>query len=148
MQFDEVAQVHRNPATRTSPKQTTFNFVSNGTYLAKVNAPGHPRIEPGMRVLAILRDAGNWRTLIGWRDLDTGELVKPDARWHLNRLFLYAALFLFTLFLSWPIFRIDRYTHLIVFGPMGLIMSWGFVGEYRAWHRARLDAESIENLSH
>jgi hypothetical protein len=91
VQFDEILHVHRNAATRTTPKHTVFSFMSNFEYTPYVSVPGFPRLSPGMRVAAVLREQGNWKTLVGWRDLDTGLLVLPDGRFHLYRLLFLAA---------------------------------------------------------
>lgn len=86
VQFDQILHVHRNEANRTTPRHTVFSFMSQFKYTPYVSVPGFPRLEPGMRVVALLREQDNWKTLVGWRDLDTGSLAAPDARFHVYRL--------------------------------------------------------------
>jgi hypothetical protein len=67
--FDRVDNMTRNGTL------TVFSFESDGGTQYGVQVPGHPAIEPGMRVLAYLDKPGRWDTLVGWRNLDTGELA-------------------------------------------------------------------------
>ncbi len=87
VQFDEILHVQRNETNRTTPKHTVFSFMSNFEYTPYVSVPGFPRLAAGMRVAALLREKDNWKTLVGWRDLDTGSMAKPDIKFHTYRLF-------------------------------------------------------------
>jgi hypothetical protein len=60
---------------------TLFGFESANRKEYSVAAPGKPRIESGMTITAYLAEAGNWHTLIGWRDHENGAIVcKPEGR--------------------------------------------------------------------
>lgn len=85
-EFQQVLHVQRKSAFEATPKRTVFGFIGKDGYTPYVTVPGHPRIEPGMRVLAFLRKENDWQTLLGWRDLATGELVAPELKWFLGRL--------------------------------------------------------------
>ena len=63
-----------------------FSFVSKFEYTPYVTVPGSPRLEAGMSVLALLREPEDWKSLVGWLDLDTGELAAPNPNWYLYRL--------------------------------------------------------------
>jgi hypothetical protein len=54
---------------------TLFGFESESRKEYPVAAPGKPRIESGMTITAYLSEAGNWQTLVGWRDHESGEIV-------------------------------------------------------------------------
>ncbi|TGP40320.1 hypothetical protein EN871_29310 [bacterium M00.F.Ca.ET.228.01.1.1] len=58
---------------------TLFGFESGNRKEYSVAAPGKPRIESGMTITAYLAQTGNWQTLIGWRDHETGEIVFKPA---------------------------------------------------------------------
>ncbi|WP_175952391.1 hypothetical protein [Burkholderia sp. BCC0405] len=59
---------------------TLFGFESASRKEYSVAAPGKPRIESGMTITAYLKEAGNWQTLIGWRDHKNGEIVcEPEC---------------------------------------------------------------------
>lgn len=84
-EFQQVLHVQRKSAFKATPKRTVFGFISSTGYTPYVTVPGHPRIEPGMRVLAFLRKEEDWQTLVGWRDLSTGELAAPESKWFRDR---------------------------------------------------------------
>jgi hypothetical protein len=54
---------------------TLFSFQSGSTRQFGVAVPGKPAIRDGMVVSALLREADNWQTLLGWVDHGTGEIV-------------------------------------------------------------------------
>jgi len=146
--FDELHHVHRNQASRTTPKHTVFSFMSNYNYVAYVTVPGHPRLEPGMMVMASLREPGDWKTLVGWQDLDTGELVKPDSTWHRNRLLFLALWLLLALIFSWPFFSPFSSANIVISSLLATLTISLSVIEYRSWKRTIRDSAFIESLSH
>lgn len=144
--FDEILHVHRNAASRSSPKHTVFSFMSQYQYTPYVTVPGFPRLEPGMRVTAVLRSENDWKTLVGWIDLDTNAIVTPNARWHLHRLLFLSA---------WAAFSVlvfggnlaqapSTYTWLLLL----FIGFWGLfsVIEFRDWRRAKSDTAFLSEL--
>ncbi|TYZ55632.1 hypothetical protein C2I33_06750 [Ralstonia solanacearum] len=70
--FDEVSQVVY-AGDRKRP-YTAFNFVSNGKPEYAVSIDGKVSIRRGMTVTALLREPGNWQTLVGWMDHGTGRI--------------------------------------------------------------------------
>ncbi len=68
--FDSV------PAGRHG-EDSQFGFETSGKREFAVTAPGHPRIEAGMTITALLRKPGNWKTLWGWVDHESGEIAIP-----------------------------------------------------------------------
>lgn len=85
--FDEILHVHRIEANRALPRRTVFSFMMEYKYTPYITIPGFPRLENGMSVVAVLRDENDWKTLVGWRDVKTGEVAAPDSSWHLKRLY-------------------------------------------------------------
>ena len=78
--LDQVFDVQRKEASRNSPRRTDFSFESNGARHYAVSVPGWPGIEPGSSLTVVLRKAGNWQTLAGWKNHSNGEVVLPDAK--------------------------------------------------------------------
>jgi hypothetical protein len=60
--------------------------MENFKYTPYVTVPGFPRLEKGMQVVAVLRESGNWKSLVGWRDLGSGEIAIPDSSSHFKRM--------------------------------------------------------------
>ena len=144
--FDELLHIHRNAATRSSPKHTVFSFMSNFQYTPYVTVPGFPRLEPGMQVAAMLGEDNNWKTLIGWRDMGTGLLAAPDPRWHMWRLvflFGWIVLALFLIRKSVNTELTPQSLLLLLFAGFWAVFS---VIEFRAWKRAQSDVESLNTL--
>lgn len=67
--FDEVSGV---VVTKGS---TFFNFACNDTHQYSVQILGKPHIRQGMKVTALLEEPGNWQTLKGWIDHDSGAII-------------------------------------------------------------------------
>jgi hypothetical protein len=78
--FEEVDLVHRHTATSTIPRFTHFSFMLNGRYQTYVAVPGWPEVEAGTSVVALLRESGNWKTLVGWVNTQTGEIAAPTYK--------------------------------------------------------------------
>jgi hypothetical protein len=57
----------------------SFNATIAGKRQYAIAMSGHPRLENGMAVTAVLRDTENWQTLLGWRDHGTGEICGVDS---------------------------------------------------------------------
>ena len=73
--FDDVSQVLYRPASRYVPETTSFNFTANGKHEYAVTIWGKINIQKGMTVTALLREHGNWQTLMGWVDHDKGAIA-------------------------------------------------------------------------
>lgn len=144
--FDEILHVHRNRATKTTPEHTVFSFMSDFKYTPYVTVPGSPRLEPGMSVRALLREAGNWKTLVGWLDLKTGELSAPDPKWHLHRLLFLAG---WLVFVSVLLGRADLQLQepqallWLLFASVWVVFSRI---EYKAWRQAKAELAALQGL--
>lgn len=146
VRFDEILHVHRNETNRTTPQHTVFSFISNFEYTPYVCVPGFPRLAAGMQVAALLREQDNWKTLVGWRDLDTGLLAAPDARFHLYRLlFLVVWLLVFGYGVasrSTPFNNVMALVAILVLACFGAFVLL----ELLALRRARTDCAALQTL--
>lgn len=144
--FDEIFHVHRLRALKGSPDHTLFSFMSEFEYTPYVSVPGWPRLEAGMEVIALFREPGNWKTLVGWRDKETGELIGPDLRWYRNRLFTPSVFLVVVMIL----FGLKGYVLMTSMTPLLAIVLivWGIATfvSYRAWLRARRDVDFLRQL--
>jgi len=145
--FDEILHVHRNRASRTAPEHTIFSFMSNFKYTPYVTVPGSPRLEPGMRVKALLRTPGDWKSLIGWIDLKTGEITAPNPNWHLRGLLLLG-LWLAGISLVLSKALVARHVPLLLFWVLAVGVG-AFFGrvEYKAWRRAQFEVGALRALA-
>lgn len=78
--FDDVLHVVREPETRFHPKHTVFSFMAGGQYQPYVKVPGWPSIEPGTKVTALLKQPGNWKSVVGWVNHASGEISAPNFK--------------------------------------------------------------------
>lgn len=56
-----------------------FNVTVAGRRHYAVQIDGAPRLENGMVVTAVLRDAENWQTLVGWLNHAAGEICGVNS---------------------------------------------------------------------
>lgn len=85
--FDRVFDVQRQVRDIFGSKFTTFGFELQGERFFDLSVPGWPSLHDGITVTALLRETGNWKTLIGWVEHGSGEVVRRHA-W---QYFLWAA---------------------------------------------------------
>lgn len=78
VRFERVFDVVRSGGPQKFP-HTLFGFESATGVHCGVEIPGAPRIEAGDTILAVLDKPGNWQTLRGWRNLETGEVAAPPV---------------------------------------------------------------------
>jgi hypothetical protein len=143
VQFDEVLHVHRNEANQNMPRHTVFSFMSQFKYTPYVSVPGFPRLEPGMRVVALLREQDNWKTLVGWRDLETGALATPDVRYHVHHLIsLLVGLAGVAWLTTGERFNLPLMIPVLLFGVFGL----SAVLELKAARRAHAETVALQEL--
>lgn len=145
--FDQILHVHRNRSTRTAPRHTVFGFICDGEYTPYVTVSGWPRLEPGMTVRALLRESGDWKSLIGWLDLKTGELTELKPEKHLHRLiflccWLVLALMLFTRMAT----QQQHLQALLCFAFAGMFAAFSRI-EYKAWIQAQADLRTLCGLN-
>lgn len=145
--FDEILHVHRNRASRTLPEHTVFSFMSNFKYTPYVTVPGSPRLQAGMRVRALLRVPGDWKSLVGWLDLQTGEVTAPNPKWHLHRLlFLAAWLIGASVLLGKSVAQVQSPQ-----ASIWLLMAvfWGIFTriEYKAWRQAKSEVVALQAMA-
>ena len=144
--FDEILHVHRNEANRTTPRHTVFSFMSSFKYTPYVEVPGYPRLENGMRVVALLRNEDDWKSLIGWRDLDTGELVTPDPRFHLQRAAFFS---LWTAGLTFMVTRCWKGAAEELWPLLMPLLGAAFaILEFKRWRSTKLHVRALEKLPH
>jgi hypothetical protein len=99
--IERVLHVQRNAPSGLEGRHTVFSFVSEGQYFQDIAVPGWPRVEDGTRVVALLRERGNWNSLVGWVDTDTGDVVAPDPTSALLRAGAALAIFLLLVLVVW-----------------------------------------------
>jgi hypothetical protein len=88
--FDQVLHVKRW-GSLTGPRSTTFSFRAGGGYTPYVTVDANPELRDGMNVLAFLRRQDDWKSLVGWKDLDTGKLAIPAPTAYRKTLLIQAA---------------------------------------------------------
>ena len=89
IQFDRVFDVVQDPMKSYS-YSTLFSFESGGKRYFSVSIAGKPRIENGMQIVAALLKNDDWQSLLGWKDLHTGQIYLPN-RAHAMALFAKAS---------------------------------------------------------
>lgn len=73
IRLQRVFDVNRDSLSKTGA--TNFSFeTTDGRRCLAVQLPGHPRLEAGDPIVAVLARAGNWQTLRGWKNLSTQEI--------------------------------------------------------------------------
>ena len=83
--FDLVFDLRRVPGSRVSGRRSLFSFTADGETHRELKIPGWPRLQVGDTVTALLRRKGDWHTLVGWVNHDTGEVVAPSLTRPLGR---------------------------------------------------------------
>ena len=76
--FERIFDLQRYEASKYCPKHTTFGFVAGGKPHYVVSVPAWPTIEVGITVTVLLREAGNWQSLTGWVNHQSGEVITPN----------------------------------------------------------------------
>lgn len=76
--FNRVFDVVRARGYETPP-HTLFGFEASSGRHCGVKVSGHPRIEPGDTVTALLGNPHNWQTLKGWVNHETQEIAAPST---------------------------------------------------------------------
>ena len=74
IRFDEVFDVVHGAARDRTPG-TLFSFRCGTRREYGVRVPGKPHLHADMTVTALLARPGDWQSLIGWVDRDTGEIA-------------------------------------------------------------------------
>lgn len=92
--FVEVSDIVRidRQATRATVGQrsTSFRFVDQAGRRNAVLVHGHPRVEAGMSIVAVLATANDWQSLLGWVGQGTGEIAGLEP---VNRALAMVAIF-------------------------------------------------------
>jgi hypothetical protein len=76
--FDRVFDLHRW-RLRRGPI-TVFSFSTKERTVYSVTVEGWPAVQAGMTVTAVLGRSGNWQTLLGWSNHQSGELAMRSYR--------------------------------------------------------------------
>lgn len=143
--FDEILHVHRIEANRALPRRTVFSFMMEYKYTPYITIPGFPRLENGMSVVAVLRDENDWKTLVGWREVKTGEVAAPDSSWHPKRLLFFVAWGVVATVFAWPKNPSGAGSWAMVIG-FAALATWFSALEYRGWRRVQRDIEELNEL--
>ena len=76
--FDLVFDLRRVPGSRLQGRRSLFSFTADGQTHRELQMQGWPRLQVGDTITALLRRKHDWRTLVGWVNHDTGEVVAPS----------------------------------------------------------------------
>ena len=144
--FEQVRHVNRNRSTATVPKFTHFSFMLGGDYQPYVAVPGWPEIADGVTVVAVLRTARDWKSLVGWVNVKTGEVAVPNYQATLAGLLLFLALAVVPFFL---LFGTKPWAYPQSFWPLAFLAPLGLASlfEYRKYRRQRNDARTVVELA-
>lgn len=148
--FDEITNVRRVRSTKFAPAHTVFSFVSQSKLTGDVTVPGHPRLDSGMRVRPLLRRAGDWHTLVGWVDVDTGSVVGPKPGERLLNLAVLIGLLL-VIYVAWfysglPVALVQPSQWMLA-GILVLVWLAILGAEVRDYLRDRADLSAIAELA-
>lgn len=83
--FDLIFDLRRRHSSLFSPWHTSFSFTAGGVTHRDLSVPGWPTLQVGHTVTALLRRRGDWQSLIGWVNHDTGEVTRPTSGRMLRR---------------------------------------------------------------
>lgn len=139
VRFDRVFDLHRRVGGRYPP-HTEFSFESNGRVHYSVRVPGHPTIEVGMTVTAVLTEPGNWQSLKGWRNLSNGEFALPATRQSITS----ACCSLFIALLFAPTKRDDHFGIAAAFSAFLFLIA---IGLFVQWWHQRSVARALRTVS-
>ena len=73
LKMDRVFDIQPYPIGHQ--KRTCFSFESGGKRYLSVLVLGSPKLAAGQTISAVLREEGNWQSLIGLRVHETGEIL-------------------------------------------------------------------------
>ncbi len=125
------------------PKRTELSFEHDGGRAFGVVIPGWPQIEEGARFVCALEQPDNWQTLIGWKNLTTGEIAAPDTGrplWVITTALASALLMLFMTAWNIDLLWQDTPGWLLAFPP-----ALAIAGSLR-WRAVRRQRAFIERL--
>ena len=123
-----------------------FSFMSKFEYTPYVTVPGSPRLEAGMSVLALLRVPEDWNSLVGWLDLETGELAAPNPNWYLYRLlFICGWSILVALVMSQGALLLQFPQALLWLLLASFWAIFSFT-QYRAWRQTQAELKALQGL--
>jgi hypothetical protein len=143
--FEEVDHVHKHKTTSTIPKFTHFSFMLKGHYHPYVAVPGWPDVAAGTSVVALLRESGNWKSLVGWVNTKTGEIAAPTYK----DMMVGSAVF-FSLFVAFFAFfgvSLKPYPDSIVQAGVLLVLAVAGILDYQRIPRRRADRLLVEALA-
>lgn len=98
--FTRVFDVTRDPSRRT-PVRTTFGFESQGKKIFGAVVNGLPHIPEGEPLLVVMKRKDDWKTILGWAKVATGQLDIQDGR---KDVIFYGLAFLVGLVIMAPLF--------------------------------------------
>jgi hypothetical protein len=137
--FDRIFDLHRRVGGRF-PTYTEFGFESGGQVHYSVSVPGLPTIETGMKVTALLAEAGNWQSLKGWRNWSNGELAIPATGQSLTS----ACCCMFAVCLFVPIRQSEYFGLAAAFSAF---MTFLAAGLFVQWWRQRSVVRALKEMN-
>lgn len=75
LRLDRVFDLQRHRGSSFRAQHTTFCIESGGSERLGLRIEGWPAIREGTTITALLREPHDWRTLAGWIEHDSGEIV-------------------------------------------------------------------------
>ena len=88
--FDLVFDLRRVPGSNLRGRRSLFSFTAGELTERELQMQGWPRLQVGDTITALLRRKNDWRTLVGWVNHETGEVVAPSPLRTLRRSVLLA----------------------------------------------------------
>ena len=73
--IERVFDIQRRKASRYAPARTDFSFEAGGAKHYGVQVPGWPELSRNQQMAFVLRQANNWQSVVGFKNLTTGEVV-------------------------------------------------------------------------
>ena len=143
--FEQVQHVHRYRSTATVPKFSHFSFMLVDNYQPYVAVPGWPEIADGVTVVAVLRTPADWKSLVGWVNVKTGEVAVPNYQATLTSLLLILVMAVVPFFLF---FGARPWAYPQPFWPVAFLAVLGLACalEFRKYRRKRNDARTVVEL--
>lgn len=115
--LDRVFDIQRRRATKYKTNKTEFSFECNGKSRYALNAEGWPNLRQGDRLILAMRNPGNTQTLVGWKNISTGETVTPNTTFPIIRSIANAF-----------IFMVIMLNISLASSPAGRVAAWCFCG--------------------
>lgn len=149
VRFDEIARVSRDggwTGRNYWPRQTVFSFMSDFKYFPYVAAPGWPEIREGLTVTALLEKPGDWKSMLGWVNHDSGEIAAPNPVEYMKQAgvdFVY-----FLLGVTLIIAGAQQADVLALAGTLfTAFMAYDLLSVFKDWRKAKITRAALKCLA-